>query len=268
MSSLISPELQTRAFLKVLDPQPVQFCFRTLPDTRPSSIMPKNYHKAFKDALPELQRANDAGGGVFVVINEGGHTSKAIKRVRAVFADTDGAPVEPIIKALAPQIVVESSPGKYHVYWLVVDFPLSQFKLVQLAIARKFGTDPSVTDLSRVMRMPGFRHQKDAPFLSRLVRLNWQLQRYAIDELVAGLRLELQVPDAVDQWVTVKKNHDVDAPPIEDVERALAYLNPFVDRDLWVRNILALAHDYGECGRELAHRWSCGDLWNGGRHGT
>jgi hypothetical protein len=48
-----------------------------------------------------------------------------------------------------------------------------------------------------------------------------------------------------------------------EVKRALSYLNPFVPRDEWVRHIWALAHEFGEAGRELAHQWSRGDLWIG-----
>jgi hypothetical protein len=218
--------------------------------------------------LPQLQRANRAGGGAFVVVNEGGQKDSDITRVRAVFADTDGAPVEPIIDALAPHMVVESSPENYHVYWLVADFPLDQFKPIQLAIANKFGTDKKVCNLSRVMRMPGFFHTKDEPVLSRLIALEPGLPRYTLDEVVTGLDLQLTPPDEDYQASEWNGTGKTDVPPIAEVEKALTYLNPFVDRDLWVRNILALAHDYGEGGRDLAHRWSRGELWNGGRDGA
>jgi hypothetical protein len=118
------------------------------------------------------------------------------------------------------------------------------------------------------MRMPGFFHNKDEPVLSRLVKLNRQLPHYTLDEIVIGLGLQLQKPRTETQSKVSLQTNYADAPPIAEVERALAYLNPFVDRDLWVRNILALAHDYGEEGRNLAHCWSRGDLWNGERDGA
>ena len=165
-------------------------------------------------------------------------------------------------------MVAESSPGKYHVYWLVTDFPLDRFAPVQVAIANKFGTDASVKDLSRVMRMPGFYHNKNEPFLSRLVALEPGLPRYTLDEVVTGLDLQLTPPDEDHQPSKLNGIVKTDVPAIAEVEKALTYLNPFVDRNLWVRNILALAHDYEEDGRDLAHRWSRGDLWNGGRDGA
>lgn len=268
MNKTVSPELQAWDFLKMLDPEAKSFCFRQLPDNERSRVRPGNLDGKLKEALPQLQRANRAGGGAFVVINEGGQKNGEITRVRAVFADTDGAPVKPIIDALKPHIVVETSPQKYHVYWLVADFPLDQFKPVQLAIATQFRTDESVNDLSRVMRMPGFYHNKNEPFLSRLKELNPGLPPYTLDEVITGLDLQLTPPDEGHRSRAWNGSGKTDVPPIAEVEKALTYLNPFVDRDLWVRNILAIAHDYGEDGRDLAHRWSRGDLWNGGRDGA
>ena len=42
-----------------------------------------------------------------------------------------------------------------------------QFGAVQKAIAARYGGDPSVHDLPRVVRLPGFIHRKGKPFLSR-----------------------------------------------------------------------------------------------------
>ena len=268
MSKTIPPESQARAFLEMIDPEANSFCFRKLPDNKVTHVRPDNLDGKLQEVLPKLQRANRAGGGAFVVVNEGGQKDDDITRVRAVFADTDGAPVEPIIDALKPHIVVETSPKNYHAYWLVADFPLDQFTPVQLAIATQFGTDKKVCNLSRVMRMPGFYHNKNEPFLSSIVTLNSGVPCYTLDEVITGLDLPLTPPGDDQQSSGWNGTGCSDAPPIVEVERALAYLNPFVDRDLWVLNILALAHDYGEDGRDLAHRWSRGDLWNGGHDGA
>ena len=70
--------------------------------------------------------------------------------------------------ATPPDWVVRSSPGRWHAYWRVIDCPLDQFSLIQSALAVKFGGDPSVKDLPRVMRLPGFVHLKHEPFVSQL----------------------------------------------------------------------------------------------------
>jgi hypothetical protein len=80
------------------------------------------------------------------------------------------SPLEPVLEALEPDIVVESSPDRWHSYWLVDGLPLKDFCRHQKQVAAKFNGDPSVHDLPRVMRVPGFFHHKGEPFMSRLVR--------------------------------------------------------------------------------------------------
>lgn len=264
MNANISPSVQTSAFLKLLDRDAATFAFRVLPEGAGTSVKASNHSGGIADLWPKLEQANKQGGGVFVTINEGGRRANEITRVRAVFADTDGAPLEPIKAALAPHIIVESSPSRWHVYWLVQpDFPLDQFAAVQAAVAAKFGTDPSIKDLPRIMRVPGFLHQKREPYLCQFVGLNWKLPRYSLDEIVTGLGLELNKP--VKREIAISFRPEV-SPNVDfgEVERALAYLNPFVPRDEWIGTFLAIAHEFGEAGRGLAHRWSRGDLWVGG----
>jgi hypothetical protein len=58
-------------------------------------------------------------------------------------------------------MIVQTSEGKWHIYWCVDDAPLSGFAETQKKLSALFGSDPSVCDLPRVMRLPGFPHQKD-----------------------------------------------------------------------------------------------------------
>lgn len=266
MNANISPAVQTTAFLKALDRQADTFAFRVLPEGTRNGVKPSNYTGRITDLWPKLEQVNKQGGGVFVTINQGGRRANEITRVRAVFADTDGAPLEPIRAALAPHIIVESSPSRWHVYWLVQpDFPLDQFAAVQAAIAAKFGTDPSIKDLPRIMRVPGFLHQKREPYLCQFVGLNSKLPRYSLDEIVTGLGLHLNEPVKPEIAIPVRPAISPNA-DFAEVERALAYLNPFVPRDKWIGTVFAIAHEFGEAGRGLAHRWSRGVLWVGGNN--
>ena len=59
----------------------------------------------------ELARLNDAGAGIFVMVNVGdgrGRKTENVIRVRAVFADFDGTPL-PENWPLEPQLIVETS---------------------------------------------------------------------------------------------------------------------------------------------------------------
>jgi KaiC/GvpD/RAD55 family RecA-like ATPase len=160
-----------RRFLFILDEEQVDFCIRTFDDSDfQRSELAASLTGTFEELAPELARRNDTGAGVFVVVNKGGHRANEITEVRAVFADTDGAPLEPMLACgLEPHMVVESSPGRWHAYWRVEGLLLDQFRAVQQAISAKFGTDPKVHDLSRVMRLPGFFHRKGVPFRSRII---------------------------------------------------------------------------------------------------
>jgi hypothetical protein len=70
-----------------------------------------------------------------------------------------------------PHIAVESSPGKFHAYWIVTDVALEEFMGLQKALAARFDGD-RVHDLPRVMRLPGFVHRKDEPFLTHVIQAN------------------------------------------------------------------------------------------------
>lgn len=161
-------------FLTLLDESAARFSFQTFDDSpakRPD--LARIFHGTLAEHGAELSALNARGCGVFVTINETdlhGRKTANVTRVRAVFADTDGAPLDPIMRCrLEPHIVVESSPGKWHVFWLVDGLPLGEFTDVQKTIAAKFGTDRSVIDLPRVMRLPGFFHRKGKPFRVRVI---------------------------------------------------------------------------------------------------
>lgn len=91
---------------------------------------------------------------------------------------------------MRPHAVVESSPGKWHVYWKLSDCGLDTFKRLQQALNVHFNGDPKVCDLPRVLRLPGFLHQKDQPFLSRLVEA-WDGPAYTVSEVTEKLELTL-----------------------------------------------------------------------------
>lgn len=106
-------------------------------------------------------------------VHPGSKTCRAnanVIRVRSLFVDLDGAPLSPVTDHQEPpRIVVESSPGKWHTYWPIEDCALDQFKPAQQRLSRQFNGDKAVCDLARVMRLPGFFHQKAEPFMTRLV---------------------------------------------------------------------------------------------------
>ena len=155
---------QAEHFLKLLD-EGRAFRFRAVYGGNRSSDKP--------GCLEELAHHNERGAAAYVVVNDGGDVDADISRIRAVFADLDGAPLEPVERCgLEPHVIVETSPGKYHAYWIVRDLPVTEFRGVQRRIAERFNSDTQVKNPSRVMRLPGFIHQKAEPFRSRIIREN------------------------------------------------------------------------------------------------
>ena len=157
-----------RALLTLLaEDAPVTF--QTFSDRGGARGLAKILHGSIEQHGDELQRLNDRGAGVFFMVNAGdgkGRTAANVTAVRALFLDLDGAPIAPVEAcALEPHAVIESSPGRFHAYWLVDDCGPSKFGPLQKALAVRFDGDPSVHDLPRVMRLPGFTHRKAQPYV-------------------------------------------------------------------------------------------------------
>ena len=113
-----------------------------------------------------LRSKNKQRYGIYMAINETdgqGRLSANVIRVRSVFVDLDGSPLGPAAEK-APTVIVESSAGKFHCYWFTNDTPLEAFTPMQTNIARILNGDPVTKDLPRVLRVPGFLHQKGDPF--------------------------------------------------------------------------------------------------------
>jgi putative DNA primase/helicase len=134
--------------------------------------------------------------GIFFMVNEGdglGRSSENVTRVRALFIDLDGAPLEPVLCApLSPHAIVNSSPGRYQVYWMIEDCPLNRFEGLQMALARRFDGDRSVKDLCRVMRLPGFYHQKkeNEPYRVRVIEDDFFKAPYPLDVFLKAMNLQ------------------------------------------------------------------------------
>lgn len=275
MTSLgqISLKQQTQVFLGMLEPKAKNkiFHFRTFDDDkeRKDKGLVRTFSKTLGEAERELTSLNGKGAGAFVVINDGGQTSEKITRIRAVFADTDGAPLEPLISALEPHMVVCSSPEKWHVYWLVdSQFELGQFKPIQKAIARKYGTDQAVNDLPRVMRLPGFYHRKALPFMVHIESVNVPLPRYSAEQIIEGLGLEPEFEEPPPSQVDAFGNNLARTGrsySLAEMEEVLRYVDPWGHRDRWRNVLFALVEEYGADASDLWVRWSRGELWAGGR---
>jgi hypothetical protein len=100
-----------------------------------------------------------------------GRTKKNVAAVKRLYVDADenGAQtVDQILKSgkvPTPTVVLESSPGKFQCIWNVAGLTKETAEPLMKAMATEFQTDPAVSEVARVLRVPGFRNWKyiDAP---------------------------------------------------------------------------------------------------------
>jgi RepB DNA-primase N-terminal domain len=231
----------------------------------------KHFHMSLRDALPALTTWNNNGCAIFVTINETdgqGRKTENIKRVRALFVDLDGADVQGALAcAVVPHMVVQTSPGKYHAYWLVTDVPLNEFRPLQRALAARFDGDKSVCDLGRVMRVPGFYHHKTDPYLSHLYHpwAVWLGAPWTCEEIKTQFK----------QWYEKPRKYVARAAPAHlplEVTRVLPMLdrmNLYVrDKGNGVHTITCPWHHLHEHGSDIAEYFepSENNGWHGGFH--
>lgn len=201
---------EAQTFLDLLAPCGT-ITFQTFAESaREPAGLARILHGTLDTHAAQLETLNCRGAGVFVMVNEGdgkGRKAANVQTVRALVVDLDDAPLAPVLDGpLRPHLVVQSSPERYHAYWLAGDLPLEHFTPLQKAIAARFKGDPSVIDLCRVMRLPGFWHRKAVPFRTRLLEAH-QHPPYTLAELEHAFGTEVPPRQR-------KRDTDADAGPI------------------------------------------------------
>lgn len=220
-----TPDSKTaNRFLELIDPFG-QFTFQTFDDNKqrkdayiakmkakgiknPDDPFAKIYHGSLNDRFDILCRKNAQGAGVFVTVNETdlkGRSEKNITRVRAIYCEIDRPNSDAFQLGLAASIndklpmIVESSKGKFHLYWVIGEgvIALDEFQQLQQAFIRKmldYGVDTQVHDLPRVMRIAGFFHCKGEPFQTRIVEEGEQFTADEIREELAPFMISDDTP--------------------------------------------------------------------------
>ena len=142
---------------------------------RNTRITVQRIAKAETISSPQFQSwlagRNAAGSDIFVGMNpikEGAYSraKDSIKDIRHVYLDldTDGDEALEAIRTSrdvpAPNFVLDTSPGKHHVVWKVAEVSHDQAEALLHSLANQFGGDPAATDITRVLRLPGFANRK------------------------------------------------------------------------------------------------------------
>ena len=118
-----------------------------------------------------LEEQNRSGADIFIGMNPvrvgaRSRTKEHIREVRHAYLDLDedaGASLQAIRTTgdvPAPNFVLDTSPGKHQVVWRVEGFDKHEAESLLRALASHYGGDPAATDISRLLRLPGFTNRK------------------------------------------------------------------------------------------------------------
>ena len=147
---------------------------RRFDDRKRDEMLPKNMEvefSRFDSILPTLHRYNDDLFGIFYVVNGGGHGDKEVKRAggpaRAQFVDFDDDSFQDQLRKLnefplEPSILIRTRKS-LHAYWILDNGEMKYFREIQQRLAQHFGSDTTMQNESRVMRVFGFNHCKLEP---------------------------------------------------------------------------------------------------------
>ena len=121
-----------------------------------------------------LHYENAHGGNIFVSMNPlkpeaHGRTKQDISVVRHIYLDLDQDGPRALVRILAdtnlpaPSYALRTSMDKFQVVWRVEGFGIPDAEHLQRALAIKHDADRAATDVTRVLRIPGFYNCKYDP---------------------------------------------------------------------------------------------------------
>ena len=93
-------------------------------------------------------------------------TKENVREIRHAYLDLDedaGVSLHAVRisgDAPSPNFVLDTSPGKHQVVWHVDGLDREQAESLLRSLANQFGGDLAATDVSRVLRLPGFTNRK------------------------------------------------------------------------------------------------------------
>lgn len=129
-----------------------------------------------------LKEQNGAGADIFLGMNpllacSFARTKESIREIRHVYIDLD-EDAAAALRAIrtdgntpVPNFVLATSTEKNQVIWRVDGLDREQAESLLRSLATQFRGDIAATDISRVLRMPGFANRKyNEPFLVRAVQ--------------------------------------------------------------------------------------------------
>lgn len=141
-------------------------------------------NKFSKDDLEKgLDAYNKKWAGIFFSINSmkpWERDKASVTKVNARACEVDNLSKEDQLKLIsvapiAPSLIIESNKS-FHMYWFAKDGTIDNWTKICWWLRNFFGGDPAIaSDISRVLRVPGYNHMKyfNKPFMCSIVDWNW-----------------------------------------------------------------------------------------------
>lgn len=215
--------------------------WRLIHDKR-KDIPAHHYRGSISEIWDKLCSYNNDGYGVFCNINamDGiGKEMSNVAHIRAHVIDLDDpltASVslqQALIHNPKPQFFVQSSVGKSHVYWVVEPYVGNEYYTIhQRKLAQLFNSDKSIIDAARVMRVPGFYHNKNEPIMVGIHAMG-----ITAPIPIADLAMSLVTVNVIDTFTArfPLGESTLSAPSLEWAKFALNLLDPNdLDRSEWL----------------------------------
>jgi len=143
---------------------------------------PKNFTSA------RLIELNKLGAGIYFTPNQfpNRRLQEQCAGINAWFIDMDYDKKEQWARLmecpLSPSIIVETR-NSYHCYWLAKDGKIDNFDKIIRGLIKYFHADESCKDNSRVLRIPGFFHNKQEPYMVTIKFSDYDV-KYTEDEMM------------------------------------------------------------------------------------
>jgi len=135
----------------------------------------------FDGILPTLHTLNDQDNGIFYVVNGFGQQDSDVKEAKALFIDFDDFDFPEQLRRLndfplKPSIIIKTRKS-LHPYWILKDGErdIHEWRELQNRLISYFGSDASIENPSRVMRLYGFEHRKKDPVNVTLIKFSPEL---------------------------------------------------------------------------------------------
>jgi|GEM_PF-2787339 len=260
---------QAQQFLQILDPSADSFTFQTFDNTKEKRPkLTRILNGKLDEYWDRLCLLNDQEAGIYVTFNQTdlkGRKKGNITHYRGVYFEND-AGIDPGTLPLKPTLIVQTSPGRNHLYFLtlaappVTDKTTKQFTAMMRYMVAQ-GSDKNAKDVARVLRVPGFEnHSHKNPFDVRIAEFSDKY--YTWDQLVAAFD-----GDVVEDTDFFKETDDGPKEPFlcAKVFSALRAIDPDCEYDTWLKLGMAIHHasSGNKLGYKIFHEWSKrGDKYN------